>query len=260
MFLLKKIVAPFFFPMPLILGCLTVGLILLWLSNRQKAGRILVSLGTLVLFLFSLESIAHLIVATLEDRYPPILSAGSVGHEVRWIVVLDSGHVSDPRLPLPSQLDGPTLASLVEGIRLYRQLPAATLVLSGGSVFNQTPSAVVMASVAHMLGVHPDDVVVDAQSRETQETADNIHALVTTEPFFLVTSASHMPRAMIIFTQWGMQPLPAPAAYLAKRSGVWRPDALHPSAYNLIRVQRSFYEYIGMTWLTLSRFWHAQDQ
>jgi uncharacterized SAM-binding protein YcdF (DUF218 family) len=69
-----------------------------------------------------------------------------------------------------------------------------------------------------------------------------------------------MPRAMIIFTQWGMQPLPAPAAYLAKRSGVWRPDALHPSAYNLIRVQRSFYEYIGMTWLTLSRFWHAQDQ
>jgi uncharacterized SAM-binding protein YcdF (DUF218 family) len=259
MFLLKKIVAPFFFPIPLILGCLTVGLILLWLSNRQKAGRILVSLGTLVLFLFSLEPIAHVIVATLEDRYPPMLSAGGVGHDVRWIVVLDSGHVSDPRLSPPSQLDGPTLASLVEGIRLYRQLPAATLVLSGGTVFNRTPSAVVMASVAHVLGVHPDDVIVDAQSRETQETADNIHALVHTEPFFLVTSASHMPRAMIIFTQWGMQPLPAPAAYLAKRSGVWKPDAFHPSAYNLIRVQRSFYEYIGMTWLTLSRLWHAQD-
>jgi Domain of unknown function (DUF151) len=97
MFLLKKIVAPFFFPMPLILGCLTVGLMLLWLSNRQKAGRMLVSLGTLVLFLFSLESIAHLIVATLEDRYPPVLLASSGGPEVRWIVVLDSGHVSDPR-------------------------------------------------------------------------------------------------------------------------------------------------------------------
>ena len=69
-----------------------------------------------------------------------------------------------------------------------------------------------------------------------------------------------MPRAMIIFTQRGMQPLPAPAGYLAKRSGVWRPDSFHPSAYNLIRVQRSFYEYIGMTWLTLSRLWHAQDQ
>jgi uncharacterized SAM-binding protein YcdF (DUF218 family) len=139
-------------------------------------------------------------------------------------------------------------------------VPAATLVLSGGTVFNRTPSAEVMASVAHLLGVPPDDVVVDAQSRETQETADSIHAVVKTEPFFLVTSASHMPRAMIMFTQRGMHPLPAPAAYLAKRSGVWRPDSFHPSAYNLISVQRSFYEYIGMTWLTLSRLWQGEYQ
>jgi uncharacterized SAM-binding protein YcdF (DUF218 family) len=260
MLLLKKIVAPLLFPLPLVLGLLVAGLLLLWLTRRQKAGRILVSLGTLLLLSFSLEPIAHLLVATLEDRYPPVLSAGSVGREVRWIVVLDSGHVSDPRLPLPSQLEGPTLASLVEGIRLYRQLPAATLVLSGGRVFNRTPSAQVMASVAHILGVHPDDVVVDAQSRETQETADNVHALVKREPFFLVTSASHMPRAMAIFRQAGMHPLPAPAAYLAKGSDVWRPDSFHPSAYNLIAVQRSFYEYIGMTWLMLSTLWRGQEQ
>jgi uncharacterized SAM-binding protein YcdF (DUF218 family) len=216
MFLLKKMVVPLLFPVPLILGLFVAGVLLLWLSNRQKAGKMLVSLGTLLLLVFSVEPMAHWIVATLEDRYPPVLSVDRVGPEVRWIVVLDSGHVSDPRLPLPSQLDGPTLASLVEGIRLYRQLPAATLVLSGGKVFNQTPSAEVMASVAHMLGVPPDDVIVDAESRETQETAKNTHALVNTEPFFLVTSASHMPRAVAMFTQVGMHPLPAPAGYLAK--------------------------------------------
>jgi uncharacterized SAM-binding protein YcdF (DUF218 family) len=260
MFVLKKIVAPFLLPMPLILGCLTVGVLLLWWSHRQKAGRMLVSLGTLGLLLCSLEPIAHFFVATLEDRYPPVLSADRGGPEVRWIVVLDSGHVSDPRLPLPSQLEGPTLASLVEGIRLYRQLPAATLVLSGGKVFNRTPSAEIMASVAHMLGVPPADMIVDAESRETQETADHVQALVNTAPFFLVTSASHMPRAVVMFTQAGMHPLPAPAAYLAKRSGVWRPDAFHPSAYNLISVQRSFYEYLGLTWLTLSRFWPVEHQ
>jgi uncharacterized SAM-binding protein YcdF (DUF218 family) len=107
MFLLQKIVAPFLFPMPLILGCLTAGVLLLWFSNRPKAGRMLVSLGTLALFLGSIEPIAYFVVATLEDRYPPVLSAGTVGHEVRWIVVLDSGHVSDPRLPPTGQLDGP---------------------------------------------------------------------------------------------------------------------------------------------------------
>jgi uncharacterized SAM-binding protein YcdF (DUF218 family) len=260
MFLLKKIVAPFLFPVPLILGLLVAGLLLLWWSHRQQAGKMLVSLGTLLLFLFSVEPMAHFLVATLEDRYPPVLSALSVGQEVRWIVVLDWGHVSDPRLPLPSQLDGPTLASLVEGIRLYRQLPAAKLVLSGGTVFNRTPSAEVMASVAHMLGVPPDAIIVDAASRETQESAKNTYALLNTDPFFLVTSASHMPRAMVMFTQVGMHPLPAPAAYLAKRADVWRPDAFHPSAYNLVRVQRSFYEYLGMTWLRLSRVGHARDQ
>jgi uncharacterized SAM-binding protein YcdF (DUF218 family) len=259
MFVLKKMVAPLLFPVPLILALLVAGLLLLWLSHRQRLGRVLVTLGTLLLLVFSLESIAHVFVATLEDRHPPVLSAGSVGHEVRWIVVLDSGHVSDPRLPLTSQLDGPTLASLVEGIRLYRQLPAARLVLSGGTVFNRTPSAEVMASVAHLLGVPPEATVVDAASRETQESAANMRALVNTAPFFLVTSASHMPRAVAMFTQLGMHPLPAPAAYLAKRSGVWKPDAFHPSAYHLIAVQRSVYEYIGLTWLTLSRFWQAQD-
>jgi len=111
-----------------------------------------------------------------------------------------------------------------------------------------------------MLGVKPDDVVVEAEARDTQEEAYNIRSIVKKESFFLVTSASHMPRAMVIFTQLGMHPLPAPATYLAKRSGVWRPGSLHPSAYNLISVQRSFYEYIGLTWLTLSRLWQAQEQ
>jgi uncharacterized SAM-binding protein YcdF (DUF218 family) len=261
MLLLQKIVAPLFFPIPLILGCLTAGLLLLWCSQRQQVGRILVLLGTLGLLVGSVEPIAHMLVATLENQYPPVRSAAHVGQEVRWVVVLDSGHVSDPRLPPPGQLDGPTLASLVEGIRLYRQLSAATLVLSGGTVFNRTPSAEVMAEVAHLLGVQPDAVVVDTASRNTQESASTLRALVHQAPFFLVTSASHMPRAMAIFTQgeMGMHPLPAPASYLARRSGVWRPDDFHPSAYNLVSVQRSFYEYIGLLWLTLARGWQAQE-
>ena len=75
MFLLQKIVAPFLFPMPLILGCLTAGVMLLWFSHRPKAGRLLVSLGTLGLFLGSVEPIAHVVVATLKDRI-----SGARGH------------------------------------------------------------------------------------------------------------------------------------------------------------------------------------
>jgi uncharacterized SAM-binding protein YcdF (DUF218 family) len=107
MFVLKRLVAPLLFPVPLIFGLLVAGVLLLWWSPRQKAGKTLVSPGTLLLLAFSVEPMAHWIVATLEGRYPPVLSADSVGPEVRWIVVLDSGHVSDPRLPPTGQLDGP---------------------------------------------------------------------------------------------------------------------------------------------------------
>ncbi len=48
MFLFKKLLAPFFFPLPLCLAFLGLGLMLLWFTRRQRAGRTLVTLGTLL--------------------------------------------------------------------------------------------------------------------------------------------------------------------------------------------------------------------
>ncbi len=72
MFVLKRLVAPLLFPVPLVLGLFVAGLLLLWVSHRQRAGRLLVLLGTLVLFAFSVEPVAHVLVATL------VLSGGTV--------------------------------------------------------------------------------------------------------------------------------------------------------------------------------------
>ena len=43
MFLFKKIVAPFFFPLSICLEILFLGLFLLWFTRRQKTGKIIVS-------------------------------------------------------------------------------------------------------------------------------------------------------------------------------------------------------------------------
>ena len=43
MFLFKKIIPLFFFPVPLCLELLLAGLALLWFTRRQRAGKILVS-------------------------------------------------------------------------------------------------------------------------------------------------------------------------------------------------------------------------
>ena len=58
MFLFKKIVAPLFFPMTLILGILVFGLFLLSLTRRQKTGKIVVLIGIIFLGMLSYDAVS----------------------------------------------------------------------------------------------------------------------------------------------------------------------------------------------------------
>ena len=53
MFMVKKIVALFFYPVCLCLGILILGLFCLWATRRQRLGKVLVTLGTVLLLLLS---------------------------------------------------------------------------------------------------------------------------------------------------------------------------------------------------------------
>jgi uncharacterized SAM-binding protein YcdF (DUF218 family) len=142
MFLFKKILAPFFFPLPLILGLLIAGLILLWFTKRQKLGKILAACGTAILMLLSFNSISKGLLKSLERRYPPLnCSESSHGHAgpIRGIVVLGGGHVSDEKLPITSQIGASSMSRLVEGIRQQRLHPGSKLILSGGGWWGDQP-------------------------------------------------------------------------------------------------------------------------
>jgi len=108
MFLLKKILAPLFFPTTLILGILLLGLFLVSLTRRQKAGRIIVLIGILSLGMLSYHAVSDKLLQPLEYRYPPLLSAENI-QNIKWIVVLGGGHTSDPKLPVTSQLSEASL-------------------------------------------------------------------------------------------------------------------------------------------------------
>jgi uncharacterized SAM-binding protein YcdF (DUF218 family) len=68
MFLLKKIVAAFLYPVSLGLEILILGLFFLWATRSQRLGKILVTLGTFFLLLLSLPFIASQLLAPLEGR------------------------------------------------------------------------------------------------------------------------------------------------------------------------------------------------
>lgn len=254
MFLVKKIIAALLMPLPFCLLLAFLGLLLQWLFGRRRMGRFLTSLGMALLLLFSLQPIADQLLAPLENRYPPLAANRLRPGSVDFIVVLGGGHTSDPRLPVTSQIGEATLARLTEAIRLQRLLPGTRLLLSGGQVFfDPTPNAVIMANVAQALGVPKNILQLEIQSRDTEDEAKLIRGIVSTRPFILVTSAYHLPRAMLLFERFGMHPIPAPANFLAKKSrgpAFW---SFFPRARQLDNSRCAIHEYLGLAWITFHK-------
>ena len=245
MFLLKKLISRGLFPLPLSLEILCVGLYLLWFTRKQRTGKALVTLGTLLLTGLSYFFTANGLLHPLEHRYPPLdmTSRGEAAlPAVRFIMVLGARANTDPGVPITSRVTSELMVRLIEGVRLHRELPGSKLILSGDN-----GSAEGMAQVAEALGVSPQDVILSPTPRDTEEEAMCVAPLLGQSPFVLVTSAAHMPRAMGLFRKRGLQPLPAPTDYLAPRHAL-DPEDVFPNAFNLFKSQTAFYEYLGLAW------------
>jgi uncharacterized SAM-binding protein YcdF (DUF218 family) len=255
MFLFKKIVSQFLFPVPLVLELLLLGLALLWFTRRQRAGRVLVSAGTALLLIFSNSFVSQLLLRPLEQQYLPgsDLDAGPAGptQAIKYIVVLGGGHTPDPKLPVTSWIESIALNRIVEGVRLYKADPGRKLILSGGAVFDPLPEAQTMSRLALIMGVKPQDILLESGSRDTEDQARLIKTLVGQEKFFLVTSASHLPRAMALFQKQGLAPVAAPAGHLVRQSQSWSPDDFFPNSGGLYRVEMALHEYLGLAWARL---------
>ena len=245
MLILKKLVGRFFFPLSLVIELILLGIFL------KKRGTKVIIAGAVILYLFSSSPFGYLILRPLESQYPPI-SSSDLNKEVRWIVVLGGGSRDDKTLTPEDRLGDASLKRLLEGVRLSRLLPQARLVLSGGDYQGTAPVALVMQQVALDQGVARDRIILEATSSDTIEEANFLRDRLGQAPFYLVTSASHMTRAMRMFIRSGTQPIAAPTDFLA----VWAPFQVtdfFPQAGALANTERAFYEYLGLFWGTIRR-------
>ena len=252
MFMAKKIVSQLLNPVSLGLESLILGLFCLWATQKQRLGKILVTLGTIFLFLFGSSLVSEKILTPLEGRYPALLHPETLvwqgeanATSPKWIVVLGGGHVSDPRLPVVSQISQPALGRVVEGVRLYKAMPGSKLLLSGGGVYDPVPEADVMARIAVILGVSPQDISLERNSRDTEAEAVIIAKMVGGKKFILVTSAAHMPRSVALFKKHGLKPIPAPADYRVKEAQGADPTRFFPEVGALRQVETAWHEYLG---------------
>ncbi|WP_031386899.1 ElyC/SanA/YdcF family protein [Desulfonatronum thiodismutans] len=249
MFLLKKIIGLLCMPLSVAGLLLVAGLVLSWFGKSRKLAGVLLLLGTMMAMGFASSPVADRLLTPLELRYEPVTSAWDLA-DVRFVVVLGGGHRSDPRLTATMQLSDASLARLIEGIRLHRQLPESVLIFTGGAIFDAFSHAWVMAAAAGELGELEPKVLLD-QPRDTAEEMLALREVIAAdEPFLLVTSASHMPRSVALAKAAGLAPVPAPTDFLVKQSleRERHPGDYFPSAVALRRSERAVYEYLGLIW------------
>jgi len=233
-----------FSPLPLVMMLSALGLLLLFLGwRRGGAGLVLMSL--LLLGLFSSEPVARVLLGPLENQYDPLDNLTEL-QEVRHVVVLGSYASDVANRPATTRLSGVASLRLMEGMRIHNSLENSELILTGGTVFAGSPSATVMSRAAVSLGVDPMRLRTFPGPANTLEEAQVLRSALGDRPFVLVTSASHMPRAMALCRKLGLDPIPAPT--------VWRASSRHdprrfmPSSAALAMTERAMHEYLGLSW------------
>ena len=149
------------------------------------------------LFVHALESRVHVDASCATDAPPTV-------------VVLAGGMEREPRDAADvTALSATTLRRVLVGAALVQQTAGARLVLSGGGAYAFTEGAL-MAELAKRLGVPSDAIEVESSSLTTWQSAFALAAHSPPLPtrFWLVSSALHLPRALMAFRAAGFAPCP----------------------------------------------------
>jgi uncharacterized SAM-binding protein YcdF (DUF218 family) len=190
-------------------------------TKRYRLGRHLFWGGAIALLICGLTSVGDLLIRPLEARFPRADVAD--GAPIAGIIVLggaeDSGAADSRQLAALNE----AAERYTETLVLARRLPEARIVFTGGSgalLARQTPDAEVAGRLFAALGVPPERLTLEGESRTTYENALFTARLVHPRPnerWLLVTSAWHMPRAMGCFRRVGFAVEPWPVDFRAPR-------------------------------------------
>lgn len=245
MFLIKKLVAYWFAPLPIIIAFLLLGLFLIWRRPHHWSGKLSIATGTLLLMLLAIPPTSNHLLYPMEHEFRPYQE---ISPPVEFVSVLGCRNNEINDIPISSALADCSLIRLIEGIRVMRMNPSSQLLLSGYGGSHPISNADMMKRVAISMGVSPSRIKTFSQPKDTFEEAAAVRRHIGDRTLALVTSASHLPRAMTLYLQHGLDPVPAPTEYLAQNGYSMPWYAYAPTSQQLKKAERWWYE-------TLARFW-----
>ena len=188
--------------------------LVLWLRRRRlsrtalRAG-IAIEVGCYVLMTpFG----SNLVTSWQEHRAPPATACAAPEPQV--IVLLSGGLRRDAIDGRDfGVLNAASLQRTLVAAELAKRTPNVRLVIAGGGRNGMgVAQSTVMAGIAQNLGVPTDAIRSEMASTTTWENATLVHSMQPALParIWLVTSALHMPRALIAFRAVGFDPCSYP--------------------------------------------------
>jgi len=194
-------------------------------------------LGLLLYYLFSTTIVSNFLLSPLENKYSPLgiediekadkmvlLLGGREADVLRGSEVLRISHLRDHQVKIIISGTDPLLPASEEALAVKRFFANR--------------------------GLAEENIIIEGQSRNTWENIRNVKEIVEEKPFFLVTSAYHMERALKEFEKVGANPIPAPTDFKIKTEKYNALDFL-PDAQNLRKSDLAFHEYLGILWYGL---------
>jgi uncharacterized SAM-binding protein YcdF (DUF218 family) len=237
------------------------GIVLSLAGNHARLARRLLTTGGLLFLIFLFTPLSEYLILGLEEGYSPLLYPPA-SPTVNRIVVLAGYAEEHPGFPVTSTVSEETMCSMSEGLRLYRLVPGAKLILSGGVVRKgDRPVGASMSDFLSQMGVPGSDLIVEGNSRNTYENLFEVKKLVGSDPFILVALAPDLRRANAVARKLQMNPIPAPACIMtlqhhanlstSERIGGFFKSFEYPSTNRLPRLQWAYHEYLGYLWYSI---------
>jgi uncharacterized SAM-binding protein YcdF (DUF218 family) len=242
-FALKKLVGFLAEPLSLAL-LLALFALALAVLRRRRAARWVGVACVVFLYLCATPLVGRLLCAPLEHRFPPLHEA-DVPAGLGYILVLGSSYRPHDAVPVTAALDSEGLTRVVEGVRLHRQLAVPKLILSGGGAGGAAGPAEGYRILARSLGVDDAAIITLTAPLDTTGEAQALVGRIGSEPFILVTSATHMPRAVELMRRAGARPIPAPTAQRVTSESM-QVLAWLPQTSGLAATSSALHEYLGL--------------
>jgi len=230
-------------PFGMVICLLFIGLYFLFFKKDRRA-KIFLSLGFVIMSLYSYQPFSNFLIAKLENQYPKY----DYKEQIKYIHVLGSGHNDDMSQPLSSRVGSTSIKRDSEGIIIHLNTKDSKIIFTGYEGKTDITTAQVNANYAMALGIKEENLIINGKPKDTKEEALFTQTILGDEKFILVTSATHMPRSMMLFESLGLHPIAAPTNFYKDASS----DFLSlPDIGSFQKSQIAIHEYLGILWSKL---------